>query len=60
MDTIKRSILLIILAFIGGITLFYIDFLEHGLSVGIFGWPVLVFGIIGVPSLIDYYKCRKE
>lgn len=60
MDTKKRALYLCVLSFIGGIAWFIADVTERGLTIGTFGGPVLVLGIIGIPSLVDYIKASKK
>ncbi len=59
MSTVNRSIVICILSVVGALLWFIADYTERGLTVGVFGGPVLVVGLVGVPSFLDYLKAKK-
>ncbi len=60
MNEKKRALLLCIISIIGGMAWFIADITEYGLSMRILGGPVLVLGVLVIPSLVQYVRYGKK
>ena len=60
MNTKKKTLILFIISLIGAAAWFIADYSERGLTAGTFGGVVLIFGIVGIPSLVDYLRLKNK
>jgi hypothetical protein len=60
MKSRTRDIFLLVLSVVASIAWLMIDYFERGFHISIFGGPVIVLGMIGLPSFIDLMKKKKD